>query len=102
MPQFCAVAGCYNARGKNLLDSEGNPINYFSLPDPVTQKGRYDKFVDLCQYKQDCESHRLYICSVHFRAEDIIGNRFLKPALQKSALPCRNLPEVKSRETVVS
>ena len=102
MPQFCAVAGCYNVRGKNLLDSEGNPINYFSLPDPVKQKDRYDKFVDLCQFKQDCEGHCLYICSVHFSAEDIIGNRFLKPTLQKSALPCRNLPEVKRRETVVS
>jgi len=47
MPKLCAVAGCYNARGKNLLDSEGNPINYFLFPDSFKEKDRYDKFVDL-------------------------------------------------------
>ena len=57
MPKLCAVAGCYNTRGKNLLDSEGNPINYFLFPDSVKQKDRYDKFVDLCQLKQTLPLH---------------------------------------------
>ena len=100
MPYICAVSGCFNQRGKNSADAEGKPINYFAFPSPIAEKERYDKFSELCRLQQDCDGLRLRICSSHFCDADITGNRFLKPALKKCALPCRNLPEVRDRENV--
>jgi len=81
------------------VDAEGNPINYFAFPSPIAEKERYDKFSELCHLQQDWAGPRLLcICSMHFCDADITGNRFLKPSLKKSALPCRNLPEMRDRE----
>ena len=32
-------------RGKNSVDIDGIPKNYFSFPDPVTEKDRYHSFL---------------------------------------------------------
>jgi len=43
MPYICAVSGCFNQRGKNSVDAEGKPINYFAFPSPIAEKECYDK-----------------------------------------------------------
>ena len=55
MPYICAVSGCFHQRGKNSVDAEGKPINYFAFPSPIAQKERYDKFSELCRLQQNCD-----------------------------------------------